>query len=149
MYTLGDIREELRKPGRDPRDKFVAPKWREDVREIADLKPGMTLEGVVTNVTRFGAFVDVGVHNDGLVHISELSSRYVKDASEVVKAGQIVKVQVMSADPKSKRIALSMKALEERRPAPKPKAAPPPKPQPTMEDKLAQLQNKFGARLRK
>ena len=68
MYTLGDIREELRKPGRDPRDKFVAPKWREDVKEIADLKPGMALEGVVTNVTRFGAFVDVGVHQDGLVH---------------------------------------------------------------------------------
>ncbi|MCU1233283.1 MAG: binding domain protein [Candidatus Solibacter sp.] len=146
MYTLGDIREELRKPGRDPRDKFVAPKWREDVREIADLKPGMTLEGVVTNVTRFGAFVDVGVHNDGLVHISELSSRFVKDAAEVVKVGQIVKVQVISADPKSKRIALSMKALDERKPAPKPKAEPPKQ---TMEDKLAQLQNKFGARLRK
>ena len=72
MYTLGDIREELRKPGRDPRDKFVAPQWRDDVKEIADLKPGMTLEGVVTNVTRFGAFVDIGVHQDGLVHVSEL-----------------------------------------------------------------------------
>ena len=80
MYTLGDIREELRKPGRDPRDKFVAAKWRDDVQEIADLKPGMTLEGVVTNVTNFGAFVDIGVHQDGLVHISELSNRYVKDA---------------------------------------------------------------------
>ena len=87
MYTLGDIREELRKPGRDPRDKFVAPQWRDDVKEIADLKPGMTLEGVVTNVTRFGAFVDVGVHQDGLVHVSELSNRFVKDASEVVKVG--------------------------------------------------------------
>ena len=112
MYTLGDIREELRKPGRDPREKFVAPKWREDVKEIADLKPGMTLEGVVTNVTRFGAFVDVGVHQDGLVHVSELANRFVKDASEVVKVGQIVKVQVLSADPKAKRIALSMKALD-------------------------------------
>src|SRR5207302_2880926 len=111
MYTLGDIREELRKPGRDPRDKFVAPKWREDVKDIADLKPGMTLEGVVTNVTRFGAFVDIGVHQDGLVHVSELANRFVKDASEVVKAGQIVKVQVLSADPKAKRIGLSMKAL--------------------------------------
>ena len=111
MYTLNDIREELRKPGRDPRDKFVAPKWRDDVKEIADLKPGMTLEGVVTNVTHFGAFVDVGVHQDGLVHISELANRYVKDPSEVVKVGQIVKVQVLSADPKAKRIALSMKAL--------------------------------------
>ncbi len=101
MYTLGDIREELRKPGRDPREKFVAPQWREDVREIADLKPGMTLEGVVTNVTRFGAFVDIGVHQDGLVHVSQLSHRFVKEASEVVKAGQIVKVQVMNADPKA------------------------------------------------
>ena len=112
MYTLGDIREELRKPGRDPRDKFVAAKWRDDVKEIADLKPGMTLEGVVTNVTRFGAFVDVGVHQDGLVHVSELANRFVKDASEVVKVGQIVKVQVLYADPKAKRIALSMKALD-------------------------------------
>ena len=127
MYTLGDIREELRKPGRDPREKFVAPKWRDDVKEIADLKPGMTLEGVVTNVTRFGAFVDVGVHQDGLVHVSELANRFVKDASEVVKVGQIVKVQVLNADPKAKRIALSMKALDVRaRPEPK-KAGPSPK----------------------
>jgi protein Tex len=89
MFTLGDIREELRKPGRDPRQQVVAAKWRDDVKEIADLKPGMTLEGVVTNVTRFGAFVDVGVHQDGLVHVSELANRFVKDASEVVKVGQI------------------------------------------------------------
>lgn len=146
MYTLGDIREELRKPGRDPREKFVAPKWREDVKEIADLKPGMVLEGVVTNVTRFGAFVDIGVHQDGLVHVSELAQRYVKDASEVVKVGQIVKVQVMSADPKAKRIGLSMKALE---PAPaqhKPKAPPKPAPAPSMEEKLAALANKFKVR---
>jgi uncharacterized protein len=112
MYTLGDIREELRKPGRDPRERFVAPHWREDVREISDLTPGMTLEGVVTNVTRFGAFVDVGVHQDGLVHVSQLANRFVKDAGDVVKVGQIVKVQVLSADPQAKRIALSMKALE-------------------------------------
>jgi len=112
MYTLGDIREELRKPGRDPREKFAAAKWRDDVTEIADLAAGMTLEGVVTNVTRFGAFVDVGVHHDGLVHVSELAQRFVKDASEVVKVGQIVKVLVLSADPKAKRIALSMKAVE-------------------------------------
>src|SRR3954467_13237125 len=111
MYTLGDIREELRKPGRDPRDKFVAAKWREDVRAIADLKPGMTLEGVVTNVTRFGAFVDIGVHQDGLVHISELSNRYIKDPAEAVKTGQIVKVKVLTVDPKAKRIGLSIKAL--------------------------------------
>jgi uncharacterized protein len=149
MYTLGDIREELRKPGRDPRDQFVAPKWRDDVREIADLKPGMTLEGVVTNVTRFGAFIDIGVHQDGLVHVSELSNRFVKDASEVVKAGQIVKVQVLSADPKAKRIALSMKALEPAAAAPKVKHAAKPKEptrKPSLEDQIAALQNKFKSR---
>ena len=148
MYTLGDIREELRKPGRDPREKFVAPKWRDDVKEIADLKPGMTLEGVVTNVTRFGAFVDVGVHQDGLVHVSELANRFVKDASEVVKVGQIVKVQVLSADPKAKRIALSMKALEAAPSEPKkkhvPKAEPPKKK--TIEDQLSTLATKFRVR---
>jgi uncharacterized protein len=156
MYTLGDIREELRKPGRDPREKFVAPKWREDVKEIADLKPGMTLEGVVTNVTRFGAFVDVGVHQDGLIHVSELSNRFVKDASEVVKVGQIVKVQVLNADPKAKRIALSMKALA----GPAPERKGPPRKQevkkqevkkqevkkPSMEEQLAALSSKFKVR---
>jgi len=138
MYTLGDIREELRKPGRDPREKFVAPQWREDVKEIADLKPGMVLEGVVTNVTRFGAFVDVGVHQDGLVHISELANRFVKDAGDVVKVGQIVKVQVMNADPKAKRIGLSMKAL-----AAPPPPAPKPKAKPSLESQLASLSTKF------
>jgi protein Tex len=147
MYTLGDIREELRKPGRDPREKFVAAKWRDDVREIADLKPGMTLEGVVTNVTRFGAFIDIGVHQDGLVHVSELANRFVKDASEVVKVGQIVKVQVLNADPKAKRIALSMKALDAPRSAPKPKQAPPPeKPKPTLHDQISALSSKFKVR---
>jgi uncharacterized protein len=112
VYTLNDILEELKKPGRDPRDKFTAPKFDDQVKELADLKPGMTLEGVVTNVTKFGAFVDVGVHQDGLVHISELSNRYIKDPGEAVKVGQIVKVQVLSADTKTKRIALSIKALQ-------------------------------------
>jgi uncharacterized protein len=145
MYTLTDIREELRKPGRDPRDKFVAPKWRDDIREISDLKPGMTLEGVVTNVTRFGAFIDVGVHQDGLVHISELSARYIKDAAEVVKVGQIVKVQVLTADPKAKRIALSMKALAPAPAEPKRKnfKAPPPEKKESVQDKLAALNAKF------
>jgi uncharacterized protein len=122
-YTLNDILEELKKPGRDPRDKFVAPGFKDDVREIADLKPGMKLEGVVTNVTRFGAFVDIGVHQDGLVHISELSNRYIRDANEIVKVGQIVKVQVISADTKTKRIALSMKSGQATPSAP-PKAKP-------------------------
>lgn len=143
VYTLNDILEELRKPGRDPRDKFVAPAFKDDVREITDLQPGMTLEGVVTNVTKFGAFVDVGVHQDGLVHISELSNRYVQDPSEVVKVGQIVKVQVLNADAKTKRIALSMKALMG------PAQGPPRRPQPqkkTMDDALAALSSKWKVR---
>ena len=145
MYTLSDIREELRKPGRDPRDKFVVPEWREDVREIADLTPGMVLEGVVTNVTNFGAFVDVGVHQDGLVHVSELSNRFIKDPAEAVKVGQIVKVQVLSADPKLKRIALSMKVLMAPADAGRRgKKAPPEKP--SMDEQLARLANRFRTR---
>ncbi|HLJ91426.1 MAG TPA: Tex family protein [Candidatus Angelobacter sp.] len=146
-YTLNDILDELRKPGRDPRDKFVAPSFNEQVREISDVQPGMVLEGVVTNVTKFGAFVDIGVHQDGLVHISELSIRYVKDPAEVVKTGQVVKVKVVSVDEKTKRIALSMKALQSpsvRPPSPQPKERE--KPQPSMDDKLASLAAKWKVR---
>jgi len=110
-YTVSDIREELLKPGRDPRDKFVVAKFREDVKDIADLKDGMELEGTVTNVTNFGAFVDLGVHQDGLVHISELSHNYVQDARQAVKVGDIVKVKVIGVDGSMKRISLSMKAV--------------------------------------
>jgi uncharacterized protein len=110
-FTVSDIREELLKPGRDPRDKFVVPKFREDVKEIADLKEGMELEGTVTNVTNFGAFVDLGVHQDGLVHISELSHKYVQDARQAVKVGDVVKVKVIGVDATMKRISLSMKAI--------------------------------------
>src|SRR5206468_2958659 len=110
-YTVHDIREELLKPGRDPRDKFVVPKFREDVKDITDLKDGMELEGTVTNVTNFGAFVDLGVHQDGLVHISELSHKYVQDARRAVKVGDIVKVEVIGVDSTMKRISLSMKAI--------------------------------------
>jgi uncharacterized protein len=110
-FTVDDILEELRKPGRDPRSSFVAPSFHEGVRELSDVQENMVLEGVVTNVTKFGAFIDVGVHQDGLVHISEISNRYIKDPAEVLKAGQIVKVKVLSCDLKSKRIALSIKAL--------------------------------------
>jgi uncharacterized protein len=92
-FTVDDILTELRKPGRDPRDKFIAPSFHEEVHTIDDVQPGMTLEGVVTNVTKFGAFVDIGVHQDGLVHISELSNRFIKDPSEAVKTGQIVKIK--------------------------------------------------------
>ncbi len=142
-YTLSDILEELKKPGRDPRDKFVAPKFDDNAREISDLKPGMALEGVVTNVTRFGAFVDVGVHQDGLVHISELSDRYVKDPNDVVKVGQIVKVRVLNADTKQKRIALSMKSGEApQRPARTNEG----KPAPRLEDGLAALADRWKRR---
>src|SRR5215471_1365330 len=110
-YTVSDIREELLKPGRDPRDKFVVAKFREDVKDIGDLKDGMELEGTVTNVTNFGAFVDLGVHQDGLVHISELSHNYVQDARQAVKVGDIVKVKVIGVDAGMKRISLSMKAV--------------------------------------
>lgn len=148
IYTLTDIREELRKPGRDPRRQFTAAQFREDVREISDLQPGMVLEGVVTNVTKFGAFVDIGVHQDGLVHISELSHRFIKEPSEAVKAGEIVKVKVLNADAKTKRIALSIKQLQEpeprrQRPAPAGTAEPA---KPSMEDKLAALAAKFNKR---
>jgi protein Tex len=148
-YTLNDILSELRKPGRDPRDKFVAPSFDEDVKEIGDVKVGMILEGVVTNVTKFGAFVDIGVHQDGLVHISELSNKFIKDPSEAVKTGQLVKVKVLSVDEKARRIALSIKALTSG--APKSASGPAaPKPAPTPEllvhDKLALLSSKWKTR---
>ena len=149
VYTFNDILEELRKPGRDPRAQFAAPSFKDDVREISDLQPGMVLEGQVTNVTKFGVFVDVGVHQDGLVHVSELANRYIQDPAEFVKVGQIVKVQVLSADSKTKRIALSMKALAGPPPAPaSPKHAPAhaAKAAPTMDDKLAMLANRWKKR---
>ncbi len=107
--TLRDILRELEKPGRDPRDSFRYAEFREGVSEIADLKPGMVLEGVVTNVANFGAFVDIGVHQDGLVHISQLANRFVRDPKEVVKVGQIVSVRVLEVNEQLKRISLSMK----------------------------------------
>lgn len=105
--TLEDILAELKKPGRDPRERFVAPRFREDVTKIEDLEVSMVLEGVVTNVTHFGAFVDVGVHQDGLVHVSKLSDRFVKDPREVVRVGDRLKVQVLEVDLARKRISLS------------------------------------------
>ena len=109
MPTLHDILGELRKPGRDPREAFEAPAFRDDVQKIEDLKEGMVLQGTVTNVVAFGAFVDVGVHQDGLVHVSHLSNRFVKDPNEVVKPGERVTVRVLSVDVQRQRIALSMK----------------------------------------
>lgn len=152
LPTLTDILSELEKPGRDPREKFEVFSFEEGVHEIKDLKIGMSLPGIVTNVTNFGAFVDIGVHQDGLVHISHLSDRFVKDPNEVVAVQQKVKVTVLEVDAARKRIALSLKSdpfgnapapqqttRQER--TPKPKA--PVKAVETMEDKLAQLRDKF------
>jgi uncharacterized protein len=107
--TVTDILKELEKPGRDPRPEFTTATFNEGVEEISDLRPDMILEGVVTNVAAFGAFVDIGVHQDGLVHISALSNSFVKDPHTVVKAGQVVKVKVLEVDVKRKRIALTMR----------------------------------------
>ncbi|MBF0421773.1 MAG: RNA-binding transcriptional accessory protein [Magnetococcales bacterium] len=107
--TVRDILQELEKPGRDPRPQFRAATFREGVEDMKDLQPGMVLEGVVSNVTNFGAFVDIGVHQDGLVHVSALADRFVKDPHDVVRAGDVVKVRVMEIDLKRRRIALSMR----------------------------------------
>ncbi|HYE35203.1 Tex family protein [Methylocaldum sp.] len=109
LPTVTDILRELEKPGRDPRPEFKTAQFKEGIDKIGDLQPGMMLEGVVTNVTNFGAFVDIGVHQDGLVHISHLSDKFVKDPREVVKAGDVVKVKVLEVDVPRRRIGLSMK----------------------------------------
>ena len=108
--TLRDILSELEKPGRDPRAEFTYATFKEGVAELSDLEAGMSLEGVVTNVTNFGAFVDVGVHQDGLVHISQMADRFVQDPKEIVKVGQVVKVRVLDVNEKLKRIGLSMRS---------------------------------------
>jgi uncharacterized protein len=136
--TVADILKELDKPGRDPRPAFVTASFKEGVEELSDLRPDMILEGVVTNVAAFGAFVDIGVHQDGLVHISALSNQFVKDPYSVVKAGQVVKVKVLEVDVKRKRIALTMRlsdaapAAGERR-EPRDRSAPPRAAQPRRE----------------
>jgi len=130
LPTLNDIREELLRPGRDPRKTFALPKFRSDVKDLSDLKKGMTLEGTVTNVTNFGAFVDVGVHQDGLVHLSQMSNRFIRDPREAVRVGDVVQVKVISVEVETRRIGLSMKALlisgsKRRRRARKPGGKPP------------------------
>lgn len=126
--TVRDILKELEKPGRDPRPEFKTATFKEGVDKVADLKPGMRLEGVITNVTAFGAFVDIGVHQDGLVHISELSDTFVKDPQTVVKTGQVVSVTVMDVSVARNRISLSMKTAPGRAAAGGSSAAPPAKP---------------------
>jgi uncharacterized protein len=115
--TVRDILKEMEKPGRDPRPEFKAARFAEGVEDIKDLREGMVLEGVVSNVAAFGAFVDIGVHQDGLIHISALSDTFVKDPRDVVKAGDIVKVKVLEVDVPRKRIALTRRLDDA--PAPK------------------------------
>ncbi|MGR8952558.1 MAG: helix-hairpin-helix domain-containing protein, partial [Gammaproteobacteria bacterium] len=110
LPTVTDILQELEKPGRDPRPEFKSVQFKAGVEKITDLEPGMRLNGVVTNVANFGAFVDIGVHQDGLVHISHLADNFIKDPREVVKAGDIVEVRVLEVDVERQRIALSMKS---------------------------------------
>ena len=151
--TVTDIIAELEKPGRDPRPEFKTATFKEGIEKISDLKAGMQLEGVVTNVTAFGAFVDVGVHQDGLVHISELSDKFVKDPREVVKAGDIVKVRVKDVDVARKRIALTMKSGAIDRGA-GPRQSSPPPPQrgsapPPRQSPQAPAESAFAAALRR
>jgi uncharacterized protein len=123
LPTVQDIIAELEKPGRDPRPAFAAATFSEGIEKISDLRPGMILEGTVTNVAAFGAFVDVGVHQDGLVHVSALANRFVSDPREIVKSGQVVRVKVLEADPERKRIALTLR-LDDEPPAPGGRSAP-------------------------
>jgi len=109
--TLMDIIEELKKPGRDPRDELPKPMLQTEILDIKDLKPGMVMTGTVRNVADFGAFVDIGVHQDGLVHISELSERFVRNPMDIVSVGDIVKVRILDVDVERKRISLSMKQV--------------------------------------
>ncbi|MBW2011624.1 MAG: S1 RNA-binding domain-containing protein, partial [Deltaproteobacteria bacterium] len=109
LPTLKDILNELEKPGRDPRDTFEEFSFKPGINKIEDLETGMKLPGIVTNITAFGAFVDIGVHQDGLVHISQMADRFIKDPAEVVKLNQAIYVTVIDVDVKRKRIALSMK----------------------------------------
>lgn len=109
MPTLDDIVKELSKPGRDPRDEMPAPMLRSDILDIKDLKEGMELKGTVRNVIDFGAFVDIGVHQDGLVHISQICDKYIKHPGEVLKVGDVVNVKVLSVEPEKNRISLTMR----------------------------------------
>jgi uncharacterized protein len=128
LPTLNDIMAELAKPGRDPREQFETFSFTDGVNAIGDLKPGMKLPGIVTNITAFGAFVDIGVHQDGLVHLSQITNRFIKDANEVLKVAQKVEVTVVEVDVNRKRISLTMKDNEKREPDAKPAFKSAPKP---------------------
>ena len=155
LPTLNDILNELAKPGLDPRDQFEAFSFSDGINAIADLHVGMILPGIITNITAFGAFVDIGVHQDGLVHLSQLSNRYIKDPNEVVKVSQKVMVKVTEVDINRKRIALSMKTDEKQEARPRPVVQQPKvqvnkveykneKPETDIALKLAALKNRFS-----
>jgi uncharacterized protein len=152
LPTLTDILQELAKPGRDPRQQFESVGFAEGVMKISDLRPGMNLSGVVTNVTAFGAFVDIGVHQDGLVHVSELADGFVKDPHAVVKVNQRVKVRVLAVDLERNRISLSMR---EPRSRPEPKGEKPkekkpePRPAPQKKPKPGPFNSPFADAFRK
>lgn len=145
MITLKDIVAELKKPGRDPRSEYIGAKLDDEVQTISDLKEGMQLEGTVTNITNFGAFVDLGVHQDGLVHISEMADKYVENPSDVCSVGDIVKVKVIEVDRDRKRIALSMKSQPQSGRPSNTKTSPKKNPELTgnMETDMLTLMNKF------
>jgi uncharacterized protein len=146
LPTLNDIMAELSKPGRDPREQFEAFHFAEGVEKIEDVRPGMRLPGLVTNITAFGVFVDLGVHQDGLIHISELSDRYVKSPAEVVKVHQRVMVTVLKVDLERKRIALSMKgggAPVARKPKPPERKPGPPEKRREREEKKVRMPERF------
>ena len=147
---MRDILAELEKPGRDPRPAFKTATFAEGIDSITDLKPGMSLEGTVTNVAAFGAFVDIGVHQDGLVHVSQLADRFVKDPHEVVKAGDVVRVRVTEVDVPRKRIGLTMRKDGGDKSAPRAAPADRPKPRgkaPMSSAPKAESQGAFGSAL--
>ncbi|NQV75661.1 MAG: helix-hairpin-helix domain-containing protein, partial [Bacteroidetes bacterium] len=155
LPTLNDILNELAKPGLDPRDQFEAFSFSDGINAITDLHVGMTLPGIITNITAFGAFVDIGVHQDGLVHLSQMSNRYIKDPNEVVKVSQKVMVKITEVDIARKRIALSMKMDEKQEQTPKPLVLQPKphvnkvdykkeEPETDIAIKLAALKNRFS-----
>ena len=150
-FTFEDVVKELEKPGRDPRDTFVPFSFRDGIRELRDLEIGMVCPGIVTNVTNFGAFVDIGVHQDGLVHISQLSERFVKDPREAVNPGDRVQVKVLGVNLEKQQISLTMKLRETaaaapagpprgRETGPRPAAPPQPKPEKTVDRRWAALE---------
>jgi protein Tex len=136
LPTVTDILKELDKPGRDPRPAFRTATFREGINELADLEPGLILEGVVTNVAAFGAFVDIGVHQDGLVHVSAMSRAFVKDPRDIVKPGDVVRVKVLNVDPRRARISLTLRLDDDPEPRTRPdpgrpgRRAPRPRPEP-------------------